>query len=126
MILVVGGSFQGKLEFSRGLCEEKEMKIIEGKELERKNYGKLHILNRFQDLVRHWLREEIDLEFAMKDFLLENRNLIVVADEVGYGIVPIEASERRYREAVGHCCCMAAAEAVEVYRVVCGIGVRIK
>lgn len=48
------------------------------------------------------------------------------ADEVGCGIVPMEKSERDYREAVGHAGQMLAAAAAEVYRVQCGIAARIK
>ena len=51
---------------------------------------------------------------------------MITLDEVGCGIVPLEKSERNYREAVGHAGQMLAAAAVEVYRVQCGIAARIK
>ena len=51
---------------------------------------------------------------------------VITLDEVGCGIVPLEKTERDYREAVGHAGQMLAAAAAEVYRMQCGIAVRIK
>ena len=50
----------------------------------------------------------------------------VIANEVGAGVVPMEAAERAFREAVGRVLCVIAQEAQQVTRCVCGIGVRVK
>ena len=50
----------------------------------------------------------------------------VVCDEVGSGIIPINKFDREWRETVGRESCKMAAAADEVWRVVCGIGQRIK
>ncbi len=47
---------------------------------------------------------------------------VILCDEVGCGIVPIERKERDYRETVGRLCCMLAGRADTVIRVTCGIG----
>ncbi len=47
-------------------------------------------------------------------------------DEVGAGVVPVERSDREYQETIGLAGQLLAREAAEVYRVICGIGVRIK
>lgn len=46
---------------------------------------------------------------------------VVVCDEVGCGIVPLDPDDRAWRERVGRLCCDLAAEAEAVVRVVCGI-----
>ena len=51
---------------------------------------------------------------------------MIVSNEVGAGVVPIEASERLFREAVGRALWVVAQRSEAVTRVVCGIGVRIK
>lgn len=51
---------------------------------------------------------------------------VIVANEVGSGVVPMSAQDRAFREAVGRALCVIAQEACEITRVVCGIGVRIK
>ena len=51
---------------------------------------------------------------------------MVVADEIGCGIVPAVAFAREYREKDGRVCQKIAAFSDEVYRVICGLGSRIK
>ena len=51
---------------------------------------------------------------------------IVIANEVGAGVVPMAAEDRAFREAVGRALCVIAGKAETVTRCVCGIGVRIK
>ena len=48
------------------------------------------------------------------------------ADEVGNGIVPVEKIERRYRDLCGRLLVEIASRSKEVYRVICGIGQKIK
>ena len=72
-------------------------------------------------------RNASETEAAMAEQILqENPELIVVTAEVGYGLVPVDAFERQYREAVGRICTNLAACADRVDRVQCGIGTRIK
>ena len=55
-----------------------------------------------------------------------DRELILICDEVGCGLVPVDAFEREYRETVGRICTALANRADRVDRVVCGIGTQIK
>lgn len=65
------------------------------------------------DALRH-----IVLELAEKE--------IVIATEVGAGIVPIDADERRFRERAGRLACMLAERADSMVRLCCGIPQRLK
>ena len=47
-------------------------------------------------------------------------------DEIGNGIVPLDAFEREYREQTGRAEILLAKKADEVVRVICGIGQKIK
>ena len=62
--------------------------------------------------------EAADLE-ALADALSANK--IVIASEVGGGIVPIDPVERAAREAAGRLSCLLAERAETVIRVVCGL-----
>ena len=64
--------------------------------------------------------------FLRRVILEKNREIIIVCDEIGCGLVPVDAFEREYREAVGRILSALAGEAERVDRVVCGIGTRIK
>ncbi len=56
----------------------------------------------------------------------KNPDVVIVTNELGYGIVPIDRFDREYRELDGRICTCLAARAQEVVRVVCGMGVVIK
>lgn len=107
MILIIGGGFQGKKAFAGQIG------------------GNGTILADFQDRIREALMAGEDPEAVTKTILADPPDIITL-DEVGCGIVPLEKSERDYREAVGHAGQMLAAAAETVYRVQCGIAVRIK
>lgn len=49
------------------------------------------------------------------------RKKIVIATEIGGGVVPVDAEERAHREAAGRLACMLAARADTVIRVCCGL-----
>lgn len=59
-------------------------------------------------------------------FCEDNPHAVVVANEVGAGVVPMEYADRAFREAVGRALCVIAQASESVTRCVCGIGVRIK
>jgi len=51
---------------------------------------------------------------------------VVICNEIGSGLVPVDPAERARRERVGRLCCALAAQADQVVRVVCGVGTVIK
>ena len=59
-------------------------------------------------------------------FIRDHPDAVIVSNEVGAGVVPMDAKDRAFREAVGRALCVIAQEAEQVTRCVCGIGVRIK
>ena len=59
-------------------------------------------------------------------FIREHPDAVIVSNEVGAGVVPMNAEDRAFREAVGRALCVIAQEAEQVTRCVCGIGTRIK
>ncbi len=64
-----------------------------------------------------------DISSLAEDLIRVNPDLILVSVEVGYGVVPIDAFDRAYREAVGRICTKLAAYSHRVTRVACGIGI---
>ena len=51
---------------------------------------------------------------------------MLICDEVGCGVTPLDRGEREWRELVGRICCELAEGAQAVYRVRCGLGERLK
>lgn len=66
-----------------------------------------------QELVPAQAPEQLAEQLAEKD--------IVIATEIGGGVVPIDPAERAHREAAGRLACLLAARAETVIRVCCGL-----
>lgn len=67
--------------------------------------------------------ECVDLN-ALADDLAQHE--VVIATEVGGGVVPIDAGERAAREAAGRLSCLLARRAERVVRVFCGLPMVLK
>ena len=143
MILVIGGAFQGKREYARQLSglgkEAFERLMADGnaqarsktpEDLSGESFvsrlldGKRFLVN-CQGLVRQALERGEDVGETIRQ-VLEARLELITLDEVGCGIVPLERSERVYREAVGTAGQILADSAREVYRMTAGIAMRIR
>ena len=130
MILIIGGSFQGKEEFAKKLIgqqkggeENWEQLVCRGDEPWQKALEKPCLVN-FHGFIRQLQVTEEAEKFLCQ--VLKSEPLLITMDEVGCGIVPLKKEERDYREAVGRAGQKLAAAAREVWRVQCGIPVRIK
>lgn len=106
MRLIVGGAYQGKKEYA-----------VE-------KYG--GCVENFHLKIRDWLDSGLDPMTETESFLRENKDAVIVMDEIGCGIVPIEPKERIWRENVGKIGCYLAERAESVERVICGIATKIK
>jgi len=61
---------------------------------------------------------------ALADDLAQNE--VVIATEVGGGVVPVDAEQRAAREAAGRLSCLLAQRAARVVRVFCGLPIVLK
>lgn len=131
MKLVIGGFAQGKLNTVVKTISGNSYLVFDGKlpndaQLQNKKEEKLVIINHFH----LWVREEIKQDRNPKEdiltFIDKNRDCVIISDEIGNGIVPMDAFEREYRETTGRILIELAGKADEVVRVICGIQQRIK
>ena len=83
-------------------------------------------MDHFHLFVRRWLQAGKTPQELTGEILDKNRDLIIVCDEIGCGLVPTDAFEREYRESVGRICTELVKYTDEVYRVTCGAGVRLR
>ena len=80
----------------------------------------------YQDLIREQMEKGLDPAGELRQLVRLNPEIILCADEIGMGIVPMDRKERDFRETCGRTLCLAAQMSDEVWRVICGIGERIK
>lgn len=113
MLLIVGGQGSGKRQYVLGLGYA-EGDIAPATLDSRPVLADLHLL----------LRE--NPEAADRDFESLLRKEVVICNEVGCGVVPMDAAERAWRDLVGRTCARLAARADTVVRLCCGIPIHLK
>ena len=124
MEMIIGGAFQGKEKLARQIYPG--ISWIYGKDASFEDLIKCQGIIGFQDYIRHLVEQGEDLTSLASELIRENPDIVLVSDEVGYGVVPVDRTDRLYREAVGRVCTQLAAFSTRVTRVVCGIGSVIK
>ena len=131
MRLMIGGSWQGKLETARRLWGFSPEKVTDGASCGPEQLERAAVLNHFHELVKRSLTEDSDITPENIDAFVDQaaapgKDLIILCDELGCGVVPYDRNDRAWREKTGRLLCLLAAGADEVYRVTAGIAVRIK
>jgi len=126
MWLITGGAFQGKMDYALSQTGIQAEKVIDGATCEVFELLDKPLVNHFHLWIYRMLQEGKDINEALNQILQKNPNIVIVVDELGCGIVPIEAFDRNYREITGRVCCLLAENAKEVHRVICGLGMVLK
>lgn len=124
MILVTGGGFQGKTEYACGTFQIAKEEAADGMTCSLEAIYETKLLYHFHEYIRRCMEQ--DQELDLDELEKQNPGIVLVTNELGYGVVPIDKFDRAYREKTGRVCCQVAKRAEEVHRVVCGIGMVIK
>lgn len=102
MIFITGPLFAGKREYIK-----KALNLTDSELAQRAVWDVQDLAAKTEDLA------------ALAESLC--RYDIVIATEVGGGVVPVDAGERAFREAAGRLSCLLAERADTVIRVYCGL-----
>ena len=94
-------------------------------------YGKSHdkwteakqaaCINHYHALIRRLSAAQADPAAWTERYCDAHPDGIILLNETGCGIIPLDPAERRLRELTGICGCIIAARAETVIRVTCGI-----
>lgn len=124
MKMIIGGAYQGKLAYAKELYPE--VSWADGRECTDEQVAQCGGIHHFHKWVERKMRSGEDVSHLAEWMIAQNPDVVIVTDEIGYGIVPMDPFEREYREMTGRICTELAAYAVRVDRVICGIGKGIK
>lgn len=121
--LYIGAAGQNKLKNVILKHDLINCKTADGADCDENGLREAQIINHFQLYVKRHLQqlkseEEQERILAL---LLEGEDKIVIGDEIGCGIVPLDAGEREYREIYGRMMCRIAQSANRVIRIICGV-----
>ena len=126
MKLVIGGYANGKLDYVLGRPEAQAYRVYDGCLPEEAEWLEQVIIDHLNLWIKKQLEEQQNPEQRLDEFLKQCPDCILISDEIGNGIVPMDAFEREYREKNGRILIELAKQADEVVRVVCGIGQKLK
>ena len=121
MKMIVGGACQGKVRFACDWLDLDRADIINGSTCDFDEAFSASVIKYYHKLVARLLAEGVDPVAFTKKLCEQNKDAVIIIDEVGCGIVPIEKEARLRREAIGRCGCIIAAASDTVVRVICGI-----
>lgn len=142
MILIIGGAFQGKKRFAEQLLFSEiktgEIPWCDGRTAGWEEFCRASWCCHLPIMIRRQmdelaagekdgiLRSGFTREDFVKELLKYSKEKILVAEEIGSGIVPMGEFQRKWREETGRIYCILAENAAQVWRVVGGIGQRLR
>lgn len=127
MKLIIGGTAQGKLEYVLLKYDVQKNMVWDGVLPNNRKLNKnIVVINHFHQWVKSRMVSGGCPEDEIMSFLDCNEDCIIICDEIGNGIVPIDPFEREYRERTGRILVQLAMRAEEVERIICGIGQKMK
>ena len=128
MELVIGGYSQGKLNYVLQRYTDESCLVYDAEfpKKEENGNGEKIIINH----LHQWIKRQVEMggnpEDEIEKYVEKHRDIVIISDEIGNGIVPVDVLEREYRERTGRILVRLASGADEVVRVICGIGQKIK
>lgn len=126
MILIIGGAYQGKLEFAKT-----EFNILEkdiffcSSEKDFIDFDK-KVINSFNLFILAIIKKEKEPILYIKENIEKFKDKIIICDDISCGVVPIEYELRALREQIGHCLNIISKESDRVIRLFCGIPMDLK
>lgn len=130
MELYIGGYAQGKLGYV--MSQHNSAKVFDNIEDFMKAGASLDgggILNGLHLIIKRLLDGGCDadeIEHKIMQLADDAPDAIIICNEIGCGIVPLDKTDRLYRELTGRILVKLALKAEKVVRITCGIPQRIK
>lgn len=126
MIMITGGAFSGKKDYAKTRFGFSDEEILNGENYSFDAVFSAKCIADYQLIVERLLEEKADVQIFTERLCRENPNAVVIINEIGAGIIPLEKNDRIWREESGRAGCLIARNSSEVIRLTCGIPTIIK
>lgn len=126
MIMITGGAFSGKKDYAKKRFGFSDEEILNGENCSLEAVFSAKCIADFQLIVKRLLEENADVQTFTERLCKENSNAVVIINEIGAGIIPLEKRDRIWREETGRSGCLIARNSSEVIRLACSIPTTIK
>ncbi len=125
MDLIIGGAYQGKLDYAKrkyGLEEDGIFTCSENSDI---SFDR-RCINSIQEFTLHCVREGLDATEIFRARKNKWENSILICEDIFCGVVPLGADIRAWREMTGRLCAYLSSEANSVTRIFCGLEQKLK
>lgn len=123
MILIIGGAYQGKLDYARQQFQLSSSDILDCTQLTSELCQKpltAKCIYHYEAYIEQCLLANIEPQTAFSP------DQIVIADDIFCGVVPIDSHLRAWRETCGRTLTALAIDAQSVIRIFCGLPLKVK
>ena len=124
MVLIIGGAYQGKLDFAKiafSLSED-DIFTCDSSEID---FSK-RCINRVEEFTLACVQSGLDPSEYFKAHKEDWKDSILICEDIFCGVVPMGAEMRAWRQATGRLCQYLSREAAEVSRIFCGLEQKLK
>lgn len=120
MILIIGGAYQGKLEYAMNTFHLTEGDIFTCRD------GEIDFSRRCIDRIQEFTRTNPDPIRFFSEHRAAWTDSILICQDIFCGVVPMGAENRVWRQNTGRLCQYLAGQADQVIRIFCGLEQRLK
>lgn len=120
MILIIGGAYQGKLDFAKKTYGFTEKDVFTC------NEGQIDFSKSCIDKIEEFAWENDDPLGYFQAHREQWKDSVLILQDISCGVVPLGAENRAWRLKVGKLSQYLAAEAAQVSRIFCGLEQRLK
>ena len=124
MTLIIGGAYQGKLEFAREAFSlgEDDVFTCSGTEIDFSR----PCINALEGFTLACVRQGLDPVAYLQSHRAQWENAVFICQDLFCGVVPIDTELRSWRHTTGLVCQYLSREADRVSRIFCGLEQRLK
>lgn len=120
MILIVGGAYQGKLDYAKSAFDLTDEDVF------RCTGAEIDFSRRCINHIEEFVYSNPDALEFFKTHREQWQDSILICRDIFCGVVPMGAETRAWRQATGRLCQYLAGEAEQVSRIFCGLEQRLK
>lgn len=124
MILIIGGAYQGKLDFAKiaFAIPEAEVYTCTGTQIDFSR----RCIYRIEEFTYACVQRGIEPKDYFQARHGQWQDSILICQDIFCGVVPMEPVQREWRQATGRLCQYLAGQAGQVSRIFCGLEQRLK
>lgn len=124
MVLIIGGAYQGKLDFAKSAfgLSESDVFTCTGGEIDFSR----RCIDRIEEFTLWCVQSGVDAVEFFRSCREQWRDSILICEDISAGVVPMGADMRAWRQMNGLLCRYLSGEAARVSRLFCGLEERLK